>query len=72
MKEKKLESTMLLQVHDELIFNIKNNEVDVMTKIVKETMENIYELSVPLEVDIEFGSNWYDAKQVINCENWCN
>jgi len=62
MKDKKLESTMLLQVHDELIFNVKKNELEVMTRIVKETMENIYKLSVPLEVDIEFGNNWYDAK----------
>lgn len=62
MKDKKMESTMLLQVHDELIFNVKNSEKEEMTKIVKETMENIYKLSVPLEVDIEFGTNWYDAK----------
>ena len=62
MRDKKMESTMLLQVHDELIFNVKNNEKEEMTRIVKETMENIYKLSVPLEVDIEFGNNWYDAK----------
>lgn len=62
MRDKKMESTMLLQVHDELIFNVKNSEKEEMTKIVKDTMENIYKLSVPLEVDIEFGSNWYDAK----------
>ena len=62
MKDKKMESTMLLQVHDELIFNVKNSEKEEMTKIVKDTMENIYKLSVPLEVDIEFGTNWYDAK----------
>ena len=60
--KEKLESTMLLQVHDELIFNVKNNELDKVKKIVKETMENTIKLSVPLEVDIEVGTNWYDAK----------
>ena len=57
-----LESTMLLQVHDELIFNVKNNELEKVKKLVKEIMENTIELSVPLEVDIEVGDNWYDAK----------
>ena len=58
----KLESTMLLQVHDELIFNVKNNELDTVKKLVKEIMENTIKLSVPLIVDIETGANWYDAK----------
>ena len=57
-----LKSTMLLQVHDELIFNVKNNELDLVKQIVKNTMENTIELSVPLVVDIETGTNWYDAK----------
>ena len=60
--KEKLESTMLLQVHDELIFNVKNDEVDKVKKIVKDIMENTIKLSVPLEVDIETGTNWYDAK----------
>ena len=60
--KEKLESTMLLQVHDELIFNVKNNELEKVKKIVKEIMENTIKLSVPLEVDIEVGDNWYDAK----------
>jgi DNA polymerase-1 len=62
MSEEKMESTMLLQVHDELIFNVKNSELDKLKKLVKDTMENTIELSVPLEVDIEVGTNWYDAK----------
>jgi len=60
--KEKLESTMLLQVHDELIFNVKNNELPKVKKIVKEIMESTIKLSVPLEVDIEVGDNWYDAK----------
>lgn len=60
--KEKLESTMLLQVHDELIFNVKNNELDTVKRIVKDIMENTVKLSVPLIVDIETGTNWYDAK----------
>ena len=57
-----IKSTMLLQVHDELIFNLIQEEKDKVTKIVKNTMENTYKLNVPLLVDIEYGTNWYDAK----------
>ena len=53
---------MLLQVHDELIFNVLNDELDVVKQIVKQIMENTYKLEVPLVVDIEYGSNWYEAK----------
>lgn len=61
-KEENIKSTMLLQVHDELIFNVLNEEKEKVKNIVKETMENTIKLNVPLEVDIEFGNNWYDAK----------
>ena len=57
-----IKSTMLLQVHDELIFNVLNSELDKVKEIVKNIMENTIKLSVPLEVDIENGTNWYDAK----------
>ena len=60
--EKNLKSTMLLQVHDELIFNVINEEKDIIEKLVKDIMENTIKLTVPLEVDIEFGTNWYEAK----------
>lgn len=59
---KNLKSKMLLQIHDELIFNVVNEEVDIVKNIVKDTMENIYKLSVPLEVDMSFGKNLYEAK----------
>ena len=57
-----LKSTMLLQVHDELIFNVLNDELEIVKKLVKEKMENAYKLSIPMEVDINIGNNWYDAK----------
>ena len=62
INEHNLKSTMLMQVHDELIFNVVNEEKDIITNMVKEIMEGTIKLNVPLEVDIEYGENWYDAK----------
>lgn len=61
-KEKNIRSKMLLQVHDELIFNVYNDEVDKVKEIVHRLMTNAYSLKVPLDVHIEFGKNWYEAK----------
>ena len=61
-KKKKLKSKMLLQVHDELIFNVCNDEIDIVKDIVYNTMVNVIKLSVPLDVDVETGNNWYEAK----------
>ena len=57
-----IKSKMLLQVHDELIFNVYNNELDKVKEIVKSTMENTCKLNVPLKVSINTGNNWYEAK----------
>ncbi len=57
-----LKSKMILQVHDELIFNVKKDELEKVKKIVIDIMENTYKLSVPLKVDVEIGNNWYEAK----------
>lgn len=61
-KENKLKSKMILQVHDELVFNVLNEEKHQVQKIVTNTMENAYELLVPLKVETDFGNNWYEAK----------
>ncbi len=61
-KKQGLKSKMLIQVHDELVFNVLNDEAETVRKIVKDIMENTYKLDVPLVVDIETGSNWYEAK----------
>ena len=53
---------MILQVHDELIFNVYNDEIDIVKDIVYNTMINVIKLSVPLDVDVETGNNWYEAK----------
>jgi DNA polymerase-1 len=62
MKQEKLASRMLLQVHDELVFEVPAEELDIMRRIVPEVMEHALELSVPLKVDVDYGSNWYEAK----------
>ena len=53
---------MLIQVHDELVFNVYKDELDIMKELVREKMEQVVKLSVPLKVDIELGSDWYEAK----------
>mgnify|MGYP004527452793 CR=1 FL=1 len=62
MTKKGLKSKMLIQVHDELVFTVPKNEIEIMKELVRDTMENAYNLEVPLKVDVELGSNWYDAK----------
>lgn len=57
-----LSSKLLLQVHDELIFDVPKEEIDQMERIVPEVMEHAFELDVPLKVDYSFGPTWYDAK----------
>lgn len=61
-KEKGLKSKMILQVHDELVFDVYKDELDLVKKVVRDIMENTYELKVPIKVDIEVGENWYQAK----------
>ena len=56
------QSKMILQVHDELIFDALISEEEQLKKIIKEVMENTFKLKVPLKVDIETGSDWYQAK----------
>jgi len=61
MREQGLTSRMLLQVHDELVFDVLKSEKDVVAKIVKEEMEGAVELIVPLDIEMEFATNWLDA-----------
>ena len=62
LNKRNLKSKMILQIHDELIFNVYEDEKKELKEIIKDKMENAFKLDVPLEVDIEEGSNWYDAK----------
>lgn len=61
-RELGLKSKMIIQVHDELVFNVLKEELETVKEVVKEIMENTYQLNVPLEVEIEYGENWYEAK----------
>jgi len=61
IKNEKLK--MLLQVHDELLFEVEENEVDNFAPRIKEIMENVYELDAPLAVKIEIGSSWGELKK---------
>ena len=61
-EKENIKSKMLLQVHDELIFNVYNDEIDKVKDIVYNTMTKVFELKVPLDVDIELGNNWYESK----------
>lgn len=58
----KLKSRMLLQVHDELVFEVPPEELELMTKLVPETMEKALTLSVPLKSEVSSGVNWYETK----------
>lgn len=62
LKKQHLKSTLILQVHDELIINVYKDELEKVKNIVKNEMEKVLELKVPLEVDINIGKNWYEAK----------
>lgn len=62
LENEKLQAKLLLQVHDELIFEAPRDEIEKLEKIVPEVMEHAVELQVPLKVDYSYGPTWYDAK----------
>ena len=62
IRRRKLKSQMLLQVHDELVFEVPEAELDVMKQLVTQQMENVFELKVPLEVELGTGPNWRDLE----------
>ena len=62
IRDRGLKSKMILQIHDELVFDTPNDEVDVMCFIIRDVMENVCSLAVPLSVDINIGDNLMEAK----------
>jgi len=62
MSNQRLKSKMILQVHDELVFEVPENEIDTMRKIVPEIMSSAIQLDVPLKVDLKTGKNWGEMK----------
>jgi DNA polymerase-1 len=61
IEKQKMESRMILQVHDELVFDVPMHEIDAMGALVKTCMESAIEIDVPLDVQVEVGKNWLDA-----------
>jgi DNA polymerase-1 len=64
MARRRLRSTMVLQVHDELVFEVPPEEVDTMVEVVPKLLAGAYQLVVPLQVDVKVGPNWYDMNLV--------
>ena len=62
LRDRKLQSRMLLQVHDELVFEVPESEINTMKQLVAQQMENVFELKVPLRVDLGAGPNWRDLE----------
>ena len=60
-KKENYKSKMLLQVHDELVFDIHKDELETLKPIIKHEMENAYKLSIPLDVEMDIGENWLEA-----------
>jgi DNA polymerase I len=62
IRERGLQGRMLLQVHDELVFEVPPEEVQILAELVRQQMENVTPLRVPLVVDVGTGPNWLEAK----------
>jgi DNA polymerase-1 len=62
LRARKLKSRMLLQVHDDLLFEVPENEIELMRGLVREKMESVHKLGVPLLVELGVGPNWRDVK----------
>jgi DNA polymerase-1 len=62
LHKRKLKSRMTLQVHDELVFEVPEREVETMRELVSDVMQNVQELRVPLVADIGLGKNWRDLE----------
>jgi DNA polymerase-1 len=60
LREENLEAKMILQVHDELVFEVPHNELETVSKLVREEMEGVYKMAVPLLVEVCSGPNWRD------------
>jgi len=61
IEQANLKSRMILQVHDELVFDVVRSEVDIMKKLVQDSMENAVDIGVPIDVEVGVGENWLDA-----------
>ena len=61
IRQSKLHSKMILQIHDELLFDVPKDEIEILSSLVKKEMENAIVLDIPLKVDCDYGKNWFEA-----------
>jgi len=61
IKQNKIKTKMIIQIHDELVFELPESEIELAKSIIKSEMENALKLSVPIKVDISIGKNWLEA-----------
>tara|TARA_Y100000739_G_C20431261_1_gene383501 strand:- start:147 stop:794 length:648 start_codon:yes stop_codon:yes gene_type:complete len=61
IKESQLNSKMILQIHDELLFEVPKAELELLSELVKNEMESAIKLDIPLKVDCDYGKNWFEA-----------
>jgi DNA polymerase-1 len=64
LREEKLEARMILQIHDELVFEVSPDHIDALAKLVRSEMQSVMKLCVPLKVDVKSGENWAE------CQPW--
>ena len=61
IKKSELKSKMILQIHDELLFEVPKKELEILSKLVRTEMECAIKLDIPLKVDCDYGKNWFEA-----------
>jgi len=61
LKQKNMKTKMIIQIHDELVFELPEPEIEMAKTLIKNEMENTIDLSVPIKVDIGLGKNWLEA-----------
>ena len=61
LRENKLDAAMILSVHDEIVLEVPPDELETVCRLVKETMEGVWDLKVPLTVNVQWGKNWAEA-----------
>lgn len=70
LQRDRLQARMLLQIHDELVFEVPPSEVSVLAGLLRDEMTRIGELSVPLKVDVSVGGNWSDCLRLEDGQDW--
>ena len=65
LRQEKLAARMLLQIHDELVFEVPASEVEALARLVADEMAHVLPLSVPLKVDVKAGPNWAECQPLV-------